>query len=181
MTWFAFQTVPQAELRACASLAALADDTFLPMEKQSKRIRHRKVLAASYVPMFRGYVFARFPGEPPWYALEALEDERGRKVLRAAPHHVVRWRKDGAPAGISDPAMYELRIWTARFSEGNAPEEMQALNVGDLVTVTDGPFRSMRNARIERLDRRKLRMTVLIDLFGRATSVELDNRQVEAA
>ncbi len=51
-------------------------------------------------------------------------------------------------------------------------------NVGDKVKITDGPFKLM-NGKIEEIDKENSKATVIIDLFGQETTVEVDLTQIE--
>ena len=52
------------------------------------------------------------------------------------------------------------------------------LEVGTKVSIVDGPFTGMEG-RIDSIDTENSRLTVLIDLFGQETSVEVDLTQIE--
>jgi len=51
------------------------------------------------------------------------------------------------------------------------------VEVGDGVTVIDGPFKGM-TGRVETIDKENEKLTVLIDLFGQETPVEVDLVQI---
>lgn len=51
------------------------------------------------------------------------------------------------------------------------------LRVGDLVKITDGPFKEY-NGKISEIDEEKGRIKVMVPVFGRDTAVELDSLQV---
>ena len=51
------------------------------------------------------------------------------------------------------------------------------LNVGDSVTIVDGPFNGMYG-KIQEIDLENQKLTVLIDLFGQETPVEVDLAQI---
>lgn len=50
--------------------------------------------------------------------------------------------------------------------------------VGESVKVTDGPFNGFIGT-IEKVDREKRKLTVMVKIFGRSNPLELDNSQVE--
>ena len=52
------------------------------------------------------------------------------------------------------------------------------LNVDDLVTINDGPFRELEG-KISEIDERRGKVKVLVSMFGRETPVELDFLQVK--
>ena len=60
------------------------------------------------------------------------------------------------------------------MSRVDIESEMQ---VGDTVSVVDGPFKGM-SGRIDNMDMENARLTVLIDLFGQETPVEVEFFQV---
>ncbi|MEK7193369.1 MAG: transcription termination/antitermination protein NusG [Patescibacteria group bacterium] len=52
------------------------------------------------------------------------------------------------------------------------------LAVGDLVKITDGPFKDY-DAKVSEVDEEKGKVKVLVPVFGRDTAVELDSLQVK--
>ncbi|MFA5602541.1 MAG: transcription termination/antitermination protein NusG [Bacilli bacterium] len=54
------------------------------------------------------------------------------------------------------------------------------LNVGDQIKIIDGPFKSMFG-KVEDIDLKQQKLTVLIDLFGQETPVEVEFTQIEKA
>jgi transcriptional antiterminator NusG len=52
------------------------------------------------------------------------------------------------------------------------------LKVGDLVKITDGPFKDVE-AKITEVDEERGRIKVLVQVFGRETAVDLDSLQVK--
>ena len=67
---------------------------------------------------------------------------------------------------------------------GDGKEEVVPIStdveVGDQVSIIDGPFKGMFG-RIETLDKEAEKLTVLIDLFGQETPVEVDLIQITKA
>lgn len=56
----------------------------------------------------------------------------------------------------------------------------QSFNVGDAVKITEGPFATFTGT-IDNIDEEKEKLTVNVQIFGRATPVELSMTQVEKA
>lgn len=60
------------------------------------------------------------------------------------------------------------------MSRVNIDSEMK---VGDTVNIIDGPFKGM-SGKIDSIDTENNRLTIIIDLFGQETSVDVENYQV---
>ena len=58
------------------------------------------------------------------------------------------------------------------------PKHKIDFNVGDVVSITDGPFKGFDGA-INEIDPQKGKLKVLVNMFGRETPVELDSLQVK--
>lgn len=54
------------------------------------------------------------------------------------------------------------------------------LNEGDSIKIVDGPFKAMLG-KIQEIDLKQQKLTVLIDLFGQETPVEVEFTQIEKA
>jgi len=66
-----------------------------------------------------------------------------------------------------------------KVQEGvDAPRPMISFDIGEKVKVIDGSFQSFEG-NVESVDEENARLEVLINIFGRATPVELDYTQVE--
>ncbi len=63
-------------------------------------------------------------------------------------------------------------------SSGEGEQFAIDLLVGDLVKITDGPFKEYEG-KIAEIDREKGKIKVLVPIFGRDTAVELDSLQVK--
>jgi transcriptional antiterminator NusG len=58
-----------------------------------------------------------------------------------------------------------------------APKMNIDIEVGDLVKITDGPFKDY-DGKVEEVDPERGRIKVMVPIFGRDTAVELDSLQV---
>lgn len=80
------------------------------------------------------------------------------------------------PAPISDK---EAEAILNRLEEGvDKPKPKTLFEVGELVSVTDGPFAGF-SGEVEEVDYDKNRLKVAVRIFGRATQVDLEFSQIE--
>ncbi|AYN24461.1 transcription termination/antitermination protein NusG [Buchnera aphidicola] len=84
--------------------------------------------------------------------------------------------KSDKPSPISDK---EVEIIINRLRQiGDKPRPKTLFEPGEMIRVNDGPFADF-NGVVEEVDYEKSRLKVSVSIFGRATPVELDFRQVE--
>lgn len=84
--------------------------------------------------------------------------------------------KSDKPSPISDK---EVEIIINRLRQiGDKPRPKTLFEPGEMIRVKDGPFADF-NGVVEEVDYEKSRLKVSVSIFGRATPVELDFRQVE--
>jgi len=58
------------------------------------------------------------------------------------------------------------------------PEYKIEVRIGDLVKITDGPFKDF-DGKVSEIDRERGKVKVLVNMFGRDTPVELDSLQIK--
>ena len=58
------------------------------------------------------------------------------------------------------------------------PEFKIDVKIGDLIKITDGPFKNL-DGKVSEIDEEKGKIKVLVNMFGRNTPVELDSLQVK--
>lgn len=151
--------------------------SWYPMASVHRAVAKRKLSHAQresgYIreviePLFRGYLFVSMD----------IEQDRWRDTFRVAGVYGLACKGD-MPYRVPDAVMVRLQ---ARAEEGNgvvlgSTPIAELLCVGELVRVTDGPFRSF-NATVEEVLPND-RIKALINIFGRGTPLELDRLQVE--
>lgn len=119
--------------------------------------------------LYSGYVFieADLRGEVIHQLVNTtnvIDFLRGREK-GAQPEHLRQaevMRMLGAADELSDPSGAEVNDYI----------------VGETVKVNDGPFNGFTGT-IEKVDREKKKLTVMVKIFGRPNPLELDNSQVE--
>lgn len=73
----------------------------------------------------------------------------------------------------------EVRRITDKMTEGEStPKPVMHFERGEEIRVVDGPFASMKGE-VEEVNPTRGKLRVLVSIFGRPTSVELDYSQVE--
>ena len=60
----------------------------------------------------------------------------------------------------------------------DAPKVVADFERGEEIRIIDGPFASM-NGKVEEVNATRARLRVMVSIFGRPTSVELEFTQVE--
>lgn len=96
-------------------------------------------------------------------------------VAMLAPPPTARPTEEAASVGGESAAAVSKP--TAKASAGTTSSEY---TVGDVVTVVDGPFESLQ-ATISEVNVEAMRVTAMVELFGRDTPVELRFDQITAA
>jgi transcription termination/antitermination protein NusG len=183
--WYVLQTYPNKEAKVMRTFKDRNISAYHPVVRQRKLIRGR--LRDDLVPLFAGLIFIPdFQANIGGVFVDGVDrymkfgDYYPVLPQRAAPiKHAPAWksrfvRRDDK--GVLD--MIGIRRIEA---EGNIPvaRRRRLYRIGQLVRVVDGPF-AMFNGTIERLDSRE-RLKLALDVFGRMTSLELDEGQIEAA
>ncbi len=82
-------------------------------------------------------------------------------------------------AGVVPTPLEKGEVDTLLSRMGEAePRHKIAVNKGDAVRITDGPFKEMEG-KVEEVDEERGKIKVLVALFGRETPVELDPLQTK--
>lgn len=136
-------------------------DVIVPKENQieikngKRRIVERKI--------FPGYIMVNMVvTEDSWY------------VVRNTPNVTGFVGTGTTPSPISDA---EVKAIQKRMGV-EEPKYKIDYSVGELVNITDGPFKGFDGS-ISEVDEQKGKIKVLVNMFGRETPVELDSLQVK--
>src|SRR5215210_8451833 len=146
-------------------LDRLVEAVEVPTEKVTEIRRGKKV--TSDKKFFPGYVLAKLQLSDDVYHL-----------VKNTPKVTGFLGPNGKPQPISEREA--ARYFGAREQAAAEPRKQVHVDyeIGDSVKVLDGPFASF-NGVVEELDFDKNRVKVGVSIFGRATPVELDFKQVE--
>ncbi len=120
-----------------------------------------------------------FPG---YILLNTHYDEEVNNLVQGAPS-CLGFLKVGKTETVPQPLKkHEVTRIIGRVKEGG--EEFQNIDIpyseGDLVKVISGPFKDF-DGTVQEVNTDKLKLRVLVSIFGRRTPVEVDVNQVESA
>lgn len=154
--WFALTVKPQHEFRVVEGLKGLNDiESFLPTYKD-KRIWSDRIKLLD-VPLFAGYVFARF--EYSAHRIPVLRVSGVRSIAGCG----------SAGSAVADDEISSIRTL---MSSGFPVRPWPFLRAGQRVCVRYGPLCGVEGIVLEQKD--EWRMVVSVELLQRSISVLLD-------
>ncbi len=159
MQWFALYTKPRHEKKVFLALQERQYETYLPLEMRRRQWKDRVKMVE--FPLLPGYLFIRF-------------DYRDRFEILPLPGIVRIISFRGEPAPIPDWQIETLKIIIAG---GGKPEPEPWQQIGQPVSVIDGPFSGASGVIIEK--RQASRLVVQIDGLRQALSVEINRSDVK--
>ncbi|MBA9066981.1 transcriptional antiterminator NusG [Methylobacterium sp. RAS18] len=177
-TWYVVRTLPRWAARAAEQIRAEGIPVFEARESIRLVSEIGKVRTA-LVPVLNRLLFVGVvPGAG---ELKRVEEHPG-----VYDDHTT-YRRGGvmrSPGGMQMTISAEEMQNFADAITGNGGDAARArkvlFEIGQAVVVEAGPFASF-NATIEEIDDERERLRVAVEIFGRATPVELDFKQVRAA
>lgn len=194
MRWYVCMTAPQNERRAGESLRRERDrlaawglsplTPYLPCSthwRERQRAGRQMPRLEVQTPRMRGYLFVGVVGklQPEHRDLMAERDveRRNRHGLTA-----ILGTRTGDPIALAgDDVSFLARLAEEeRLAADVRVVGERDFNVGDRVTVTDGPFLSFSGP-VTGIDDETGRLLAEIDILGRAVPLELDFKSVERA
>ena len=164
MSWFAVQTIPRAEDKACDHLRQQNYETYLP--RLRKRRRHARRVDVVLRPLFPGYLFVRFdPKRDPWRAINSTVG-----VIRLVGFGDVL-------VPVPDRVIEALR--SLEDEKGIIVGAGPALKPGQSVRILDGALVDQIGVLLEGSGAERVRL--LVRLLGREVKVVMPGELVERA
>lgn len=136
-------------------------NVIVPKEKKIKiKAGKRKVIEEKIYP---GYVLVEMiVTDDSWY------------VVRNTPNVTGFIGAGTIPIPVSEKEINNLK----KRMEVKEPQYKIKVKIGDLVKITDGPFKDFEG-KVSEIDEEKGKIKVLVNMFGRDTPVELDSLQAK--
>jgi len=136
-------------------------NVLVPKEKKIKiKNGKRKVIEEKIYP---GYVLVEMiVTDDSWY------------VVRNTPNVTGFVGAGTTPVPVSAEEIGNLK----KRMGGEEPQYKIEVKIGDLVKITDGPFKDF-DGKISEIDEERGKVKVLVNMFGRDTPVELDSLQIK--
>jgi len=111
---------------------------------------------------------------PGYVLVEMILTEDSWYVVRNTPR--VTGFVGADPTKPTPLSKEEVEVLLARSGKDESEFQID-LSPGDLVKITDGPFKEYEG-KVAEIDREKGRIKIMVPIFGRDTAVELDSLQV---
>ena len=167
--WYAIHTYSGYENAVARNLRQRIDslnmtdkifDVVVPSEKKIRVKGGKRVTEEEN--LFPGYVL-----------VEMIVDDESWYVVRNTPRVTGFVGSGTQPVPLSEA---EYRALVQQMSD-DTPTHKVDLGAGDLVTITDGPFKDLEG-KVGDVDEKSGKVKVLVAMFGRETPVELDFLQI---
>jgi transcriptional antiterminator NusG len=168
--WYAIHTYSGYEEKVAESIQQrvesvdMADKIFgvmVPKEKQIEIKNGKRKIVEKKI--FQGYVLVEMKmTEDAWY------------IIRNTPGVTGFVGSGTEPTPVSDQEISKIK----KRMGVEDPKHQIDYKVGEVVSITDGPFKGFDGA-ISEIDTQKGKIRVLVSMFGRETPVELDALQVK--
>jgi transcriptional antiterminator RfaH len=160
MKWYVVQSKPKQEYRAYENLQAWKVETLLPQVRPPAR---RPRPTARVLPLFPGYLFARFDSDD---TAAKVRFTRGVSKILGTPE---------GPSVVDDSIISLLR---ERMDNTGVVETTSQLRPGDKVRIVGGPMADFMGV-FERSATATHRVTVLLSMLSSQVRVTIDPWLVE--
>jgi len=136
-------------------------DVIVPKEKKIKiKNNKRKTIEEKIFP---GYVL-----------VEMIVDDESWYVVRNTPRVTGFLGAGTTPIPVSQSDINDLM----KRMDAGEPEMQIDFEIGTAVKITDGPFKGFEG-KVSEIDQTRGKIKVMVNMFGRDTSVELDSLQLK--
>ena len=119
---------------------------------------------------------------PGYILIEAILDDKIRSFISQSPSIINMVGAKSVQGKRLDPIPLrsdEIKRINAILSEDKQSEKIDfQLNIGDPVKVTSGPFNNF-NGNVLEINTEKMKVKVMVSIFGRKTPIELEFTQIE--
>lgn len=168
--WYAIHTYSGYEEKVAESIRQrieavdMADKIFAALVPKEKQIEikngKRKVVEKK---IFQGYVLVEMKlTDETWY------------IVRNTPGVTGFVGSGTEPTPLSDSEIAKIK----KRMGVEDPKHQIDFTIGEVISITDGPFKGFDGS-ISEIDNQKGKVKVMVSMFGRDTSVELDALQVK--
>lgn len=168
--WYAIHTYSGYEEKVAESIRQRAESldmndkifkTLVPKEKMIEVKNGKRRVVEKRI--FQGYVLVQMKmSEDAWY------------IVRNTPSVTGFVGSGTEPTPLSDDEIEKIN----KRMGVEQPKHKIDFNLGEVVSITDGPFKGFDGA-VSEIDAQKGKLKVLVNMFGRETPVELDSLQVK--
>jgi transcriptional antiterminator NusG len=111
---------------------------------------------------------------PGYVLVDMIVDDNSWYVVRNTPRVTGFVGAGTTPVPLTEK---EIDYLTGRMNQGTVEHDME-LEVGEMVSIIDGPFKEFEG-KVGEVDKARGKVKVLVNMFGRETPVELDFLQVK--
>lgn len=176
--WYAVRIISGHENKVKAYL-----DSEIRTEGYDDKIKNVLIPLEKVFEVKGGKKKVKFKNFLPGYILIQAElDDRIRNFISQAPSIINMVGSKSVQGAKLDPIPLkknEVKRIAALLSEDSETEKIDLhLNVGDPVKVTSGPFNNF-NGNVLEINTEKMKVKVMVSIFGRKTPIELEFTQIE--
>ena len=158
--WFVMVTKHKHEKKISKRLTELGIENFLPLQKQLKQRKDRKVWLET--PLFSRYIFVK-----------TLEKQRFRAFEIEGVFHYLRL--SGKSVEVREEEIERIKLLSEY--EGKISIEADIFSLGDTVEILEGHFAGQRGELIQMKGKKKLRILILS--LGCVVAVEIEQKQAK--
>ncbi len=136
-------------------------DVVVPVEKKIKVKNGKRVEVEDKI--YPGYVL-----------VEMVVDDNSWYVVRNTPRVTGFVGAGTVPVPLSDA---EVNFFLNK-KQVDTPEHDMSIQIGEIIRISEGPFKEFEG-KVNEIDKSRGKLKVLVNMFGRETSVELDFLQIK--